>query len=560
MPTESASNPVTNKEIDRAQNYWETNPEAALATTWTSAPIVQGIVNERMTGGETNHYWLLWLIKDFFGGKQCDRLLSIGCGVGNHEIFMAELGFAKHIDAFDLSETSIEIAKKNAEAAGVNINFYQDNFNTFSINLNLKYDIIFCSGSLHHVTELERCLLNIRNNLKVNGYLVVNEYVGECYTVYEEKQVDLINRLYQCFDPSLRRNPETEEFINRTVEQVWSADPSEGVRSKLIMPFLKHYFYPEVCNHYGGGIMSELYPLIDATQFLPGDSKGETIINLLMEFEEILMEIPGGLPSDFCFSIWRQQRLTKKLPGPDFLIIGAQKCGTNSLYYYLSQHPSIAAATQKEVHYFDLNFDRELYWYQSHFPEASPGILTGEASPYYIFHPLVAERVFDLYPQMKLIVLLRNPVERTISHYYWEVKLGCESLSLSEALSAESSRLEGKVEKILLDGNYYSFNHQHYTYLSRSVYVEQLEQWMSIFPREQFLILKSEDLFKNPAATMNEVFEFLDLPPHESDEYIPYNLGDYPPVNEEIYQELAEYFRPHNRRLSELLGKDFYWK
>lgn len=542
----------TNYQPDRVQNG-ETNPEKASHSTWTSAPIPQNFLNQRITGGATNEDWLFWLIKDFFAGKQFHRLLSIGCGVGDREIFMAELGFAKHIDAFDPSQKSIEIAKQKAETAGVDINFYCDNLNDFHLDFSPKYDIIFCCNSLHRVKELERCFLNIHNGLKFKGYLIVNEYIGERYPANEEQQMDLINRLYQCFDPSLIREPDTLKITNKTVE-------FSGFSSQLIMPYLKHYFHLEVCNHYGGRITRELYPLMDAEQFLPGDAKSETIVNLLMEFEDILMEIPGGLPSNFCFSILRHKQEQKKLRGPDFLIIGAQKCGTNSLYYYLMQHPSIEPATQKEVHYFDLNFAKKLQWYQSHFPKITSGILTGEASPYYIFHPLVAERILEVYPDIKLIVLLRNPVDRTISHYYWEVKLGCESLSFSEAIAAESTRLEGEVEKILQDGNYYSFNHQHYTYLSRSIYVEQLEKWTSIFPKEQFLILKSEELFDRPAPSMNKVFEFLELPPHESGEYIPYNLGDYPPVNREIYQQLTEYFRPYNQRLTELLGRDFSWE
>ncbi|WP_287523664.1 sulfotransferase domain-containing protein [Okeania sp. SIO2C2] len=150
------------------------------------------------------------------------------------------------------------------------------------------------------------------------------------------------------------------------------------------------------------------------------------------------------------------------------MIIGAQKCGTNSLYNYLVQHPLIAASLQHEIHYFDLNFDKDLQWYQSQFPELEPGIITGESSPYYLFHPLVPQRIFDIYPQIKLIILLRNPAERAISHYDHEVRLGTEKLTLKEAIAAEQNRLKGEVEKIIQTGTYYSFNHQHYTYLARA--------------------------------------------------------------------------------------------
>ena len=246
---------------------------------------------------------------------------------------------------------------------------------------------------------------------------------------------------------------------------------------------------------------------------------------------------------------------------PDFLIIGVQKGGTTSLYNYLIQHPQIAAATDKEVHFFDLNFDKGVEWYKSRFPNSteSDRLLTGEASPYYIFHPHVPQRVYDLFPQIKLIVLLRNPVDRAISHYYYYVKINYESLSLEDAIAAEPIRLQGEIEKLIASETYYSYNHQHHAYLSRGIYVNQLPNWMKLFPKEQILILKSEDLYTDPAATFNTTLEFLNLPPHQLENYEKHNSGEYPPVSEELYQQLKDYFRPHNQRLAEYLGKDFGW-
>lgn len=257
-----------------------------------------------------------------------------------------------------------------------------------------------------------------------------------------------------------------------------------------------------------------------------------------------------------------QKILTSKsleAQSPDFLIIGGQKCGTNSLYNYLAQHPLVAPSLQHEIHYFDLNFDKDLKWYQSQFPELESGMITGESSPYYLFHPLVAQRVFDIYPQIKLIVLLRNPTERAISQYYHEVRLGYESLSLTEAIAAERTRLQGEIDRIIETGTYYSFNHQHYTYLSRGIYIEQLQNWMSIFPKAQFLILLSEDLFSYPLETMNKVLKFLELPPYYSEKYLKYNYGNYSPPSNEIYQQLVEYFQPYNQKLTEYLGINLNW-
>ena len=246
---------------------------------------------------------------------------------------------------------------------------------------------------------------------------------------------------------------------------------------------------------------------------------------------------------------------------PDFIIIGVQKGGTSSLYSYLTHHPQIAEASQKEVHFFDLNFEKGVEWYRSQFPGLTDAKqkLIGEASPYYIFHPRVPQLIYDLFPQTKIIALLRNPVDRAISHYYHEVRLGCEPLSLEDAIAAEPIRLEGEIEKLLTSETYYSYNHQHHTYLSRGIYADQLPKWMQLFPKEQILILKSEDLYAEPAATFNAALEFLNLPPHQLDNYGKHNSGEYTPVSKEIYQQLTEYFRPHNQRLEEYLGRDFRW-
>ncbi|XZN90591.1 MAG: sulfotransferase family protein [Microcoleus sp.] len=246
---------------------------------------------------------------------------------------------------------------------------------------------------------------------------------------------------------------------------------------------------------------------------------------------------------------------------PDFIIIGVQKGGTTSLYNYLTQHPQIVPATQKEVHYFDLNFDKGADWYYSQFPQPKSGenLTTGEASPYYIFHPQVPGRIHDLCPQVKIIALLRNPIYRAISHYYYYIKIGYESLSLESAIASEPERLQGEIEKLIANPNYYSYEHQHHSYLTRGIYADQLPAWMKLFPQEQILIIKSEDLYTNPSPTFNTVLEFLNLPPHQLQTYERYNSTEYPPISEAIYEQLRAYFRSHNQRLAQMCDRDFGW-
>lgn len=298
---------VVQPQHSQDKSYWETNPTAAMASQWVSNPIVADTIYQRMSGGQTKKYWLRWLIQDYFTDRHFDQLISLGCGVGNHEIVMAQEGFVRHIDAFDFSEASLNIARQNAATAGLNINFYQDDFNTFKLNTGKKYDIAFCSGALHHVKEIERFLDIVHTSLNPDGYFILNEYVGDNYCIYSPRQVKIINRLYQCFGEILRSGIQ-ENFINPTIHQVFTTDPSEAVRSKLILPFIEYYFNIEVYNPFGGGILHPMYPLLEHTQLLPGDPKSEAIVRLLLEFEEILMEIPGGLASDFCLCVLRPKQ------------------------------------------------------------------------------------------------------------------------------------------------------------------------------------------------------------------------------------------------------------
>jgi hypothetical protein len=185
--------------------------------------------------------------------------------------------------------------------------------------------------------------------------------------------------------------------------------------------------------------------------------------------------------------------------------------------------------------------------------------ITGEASPYYVFHPLVPKRILETISHVKLIVLLRNPVARAYSHYQYEVKLGNETLPFEEAVERERERLAGEVEKIFKNGKYVSFNHIHYSYLSRGVYVDQLKVWMNLFPKEQILVLKSEDFYSDPPMILDRVFTFLNLPNWELREFKKYNEASYQEMDAAVRKTLIDYFKPHNRRLYEYLGVNFGW-
>jgi hypothetical protein len=253
---------------------------------------------------------------------------------------------------------------------------------------------------------------------------------------------------------------------------------------------------------------------------------------------------------------------------PDFLIVGEAKCGTTSLYDDIVRHPSVEAACIKEVHFFDLGFERGLSWYKAQFPiqargrgrnGASSTFQTGEASPYYLFHPHAPRRIRQVLPGVKAIAMLRNPVERAYSHYQHEFRKGREALGFEEAIAREPERLHGERERMIEDERYNSKAHRRHSYLARGIYINQLENWLQHFDRDQLLVIKSEDYFAAPGATLKQVLKFLELPQWESPHFAKRNVGSYAPIDAGLRARLAAYFAPHNTRLNDFLGVDFGW-
>jgi len=244
---------------------------------------------------------------------------------------------------------------------------------------------------------------------------------------------------------------------------------------------------------------------------------------------------------------------------PDAVILGAQKSGTSSLHSYLTQHRGVTAPLRKEVHFFDLNYARGERWYRAHFGRAGEPGLNLDSSPYYLFHPAVPQRLRATLPAAKLIVLLRDPVRRAYSHYWHERDKGRESLSFEDAIDAEPGRIDA-VHSRLAEGTLdRSHEHQHFSYLARGRYAEQLERWFAVFPREHFLILRFEDLVKDPLAVLNQALAFVGLSPAERVDLEARNTRRYPPITETTAARLREYFGPWNRRLEALLDRPMGW-
>ncbi|HET8606194.1 MAG TPA: sulfotransferase domain-containing protein [Gaiellaceae bacterium] len=261
-------------------------------------------------------------------------------------------------------------------------------------------------------------------------------------------------------------------------------------------------------------------------------------------------------------AVWSYGAATHRVrPLPDFLILGAQKAGTTALYAYLRWHPRIAGPSWKEVSFFDRHYARGPRWYRGQFPNRlrAHGSLVGEASPSYLCHPAAPERVADLLPDAKLIALLRDPVDRAYSHYQHEVALGREPLSFADALAAEETRLAGEAERMAADPAYFSHAWWDHTYFARGLYAEQLERWYARFPREQLLVVTTEEYAARPGETYARVLDFLGAGPHELREHPRVFSRDYRPLDPATRARLAARYAEPNRRLAELLGRDPGW-
>ena len=253
---------------------------------------------------------------------------------------------------------------------------------------------------------------------------------------------------------------------------------------------------------------------------------------------------------------------------PDFLIIGCQKGGTSSLHSYVQQHELTVTADIKEVHYFDggLHPGWNKYaegekLYRSYFPKRRKlercDALTFEASPCYMFNPLAPARMAKLVPDAALVVLLRNPVERAISHYFHERRRGRETLGIMGALEAEETRLATAIDT----QDYKDLCWINQSYVARGRYAEQLERVFAHFERERVLVLESADFFINPAPTVAHVFNFVGLAqPSNTIDYRPVGTGsNRQKVSNDVSAFLADAFREPDRKLADLLGYKMSW-
>lgn len=256
---------------------------------------------------------------------------------------------------------------------------------------------------------------------------------------------------------------------------------------------------------------------------------------------------------------------------PGFLIVGAQRCGTTSMYRTLAQHPALfKPLLHKGVHYFDTSYERGLAWYRGHFPlqataarvQRRLGVrpLAFESAPYYAFHPLAGQRIAADLPGVKLLMLVRDPVERAYSAHSHELGRGFETEPFERALELEEQRLAGEEQRIAADPAYRSHSHQHHAYLARGRYIEQLERLEKLVGREAIHVVDSHEFFTDPERVHAEVLSFLGVPPVGGTVFERHNARRRAPLSNDLRRRLEEYFQPYDERLADWLGHVPFWR
>ena len=254
---------------------------------------------------------------------------------------------------------------------------------------------------------------------------------------------------------------------------------------------------------------------------------------------------------------------------PDFLVIGVGRGGTTSCFHYLSQHPSIIGSAYDDIGFFDQNFHLGLNWYRSMFPtkflkkkiaKKFGKCLTYDVTPAYIRKPWAARRIKELFPEIKLIALLRNPVDKAYSHYNSKMQVEGDTKTTFEEMIEEDIKMIEKFENTnsIIDDEYFR-NYIEKSPLGRGLYAQQLKIWFELFDPKQILILTSEELSTETNKVMNKIFRFLDLPDYEIPDTAKRSTGNYTNMKMDTRKKLISFFSKYNQDLFKLLNQEFDW-
>lgn len=293
-------------DLDRVSHFWADQFETRRnnAAYWMHNPIIEREVYRLMTG--TPYHWLNWLMKGYFAGvERFKRALSICCGDGAHELELLKSGKVNHLTGFDISEGALQQARERIRTAG----FGDDRFSlevkdANRLTLDTCYDLILSVGAIHHVENLEGLMEEIARCLDPDGFFVLVEYVGPDRFQWTDDQIEFINGLLGTLDAKYLFNGRVTKFNRPSVEDMIRADPSEAIRSSEILGLVRQHFSVAYERAFNGTIVHMLYPLLNPDLGGGGHADFDSIVRLLLYFEDVLTK-RGILAPDFVFLVCR---------------------------------------------------------------------------------------------------------------------------------------------------------------------------------------------------------------------------------------------------------------
>jgi hypothetical protein len=250
---------------------------------------------------------------------------------------------------------------------------------------------------------------------------------------------------------------------------------------------------------------------------------------------------------------------------PSFFVAGTRKGGTTFLFRLLAAHPQVAEPLLKELNFFSRHLRQNIEMYRSFFPiapseKAGVKVITGESTPHYMYYPHGAAVIAKHFPEARILVTLREPAGRAFSEWRMNSDRGSETLSFEEALAREEERLAGDWNRCIADPSFWSVSLADYSYKRRGLYLEQIQRLHQHFPKENILVLRSSEVWKDTENTLRRVEAFLGLSSWLPDTIVPENVGtNKAKPAAEAMQSLKEYFRPYDQKLFQYLGWDGDW-
>ena len=323
-----------------------------------------------------------------------------------------------------------------------------------------------------------------------------------------------------------------------------------------------------------------------ATKFTLSDEKKRS--SPRRRIRSWFIEHPELNPYKFTWDRFSRKITSRFRMLPSFLILGGSRSGNTSLFAYLTEHPNIMPGSLKAFFFFQYFTNNKTSFYRSQFPIKRKNLITCDSTSSYFVHPLIPARVHKLLPSAKLIVVLRNPVERAYSEFHYTVTLGSElTENFEDVIKSELKRIEIGNKKPELKIENTNYKHFTFSHLRDGLYAQHLERWLKFFSKEQLLVLHTKDLYTNLDQTLAETFEFLNLPKYQIENRIEknkidkirplagheqnvyknidsktrtlFNVQNYPEIKSETRKFLQDFFRPHNEKLFKMIGKRFDW-